>query len=107
MGQAVLLTEFLPGKSPRGTPAILRTLGELLGRLHTLPDPPQRRGGAGHHLAFEDGPEAEIVALRSLLDARAHVLNQRRPALAALQAQVHQLDDLHDLPVSRSRTRTS
>ncbi|MDQ2726404.1 MAG: SAM-dependent methyltransferase [Actinomycetota bacterium] len=98
-GQAVMVTELVPGKAPRGTQATFRQLGELLGRLHTLPDPPRRPGGAWHHLAFEGGPDAEIAALGELVDARSHVPDEWRPALAALRHEVEQLDDLHDLPL--------
>ncbi len=60
-GQAVLVTQFVEGKAPRSTQATLRQLGEMLGALHTLPDPPARSGCAWHHLAFEGGPGAEIA----------------------------------------------
>lgn len=39
-GRAVLVTEYLPGKHPSGSPAVWRKLGDLLGRLHTLPAEP-------------------------------------------------------------------
>ncbi len=44
-GQAVLVTQFVEGKAPRSTQATFRALGEMLGRLHTLPNPPARSGG--------------------------------------------------------------
>jgi methyltransferase (TIGR00027 family) len=97
-GQAVLVTRFVDGRAPRQTQATFRQLGELLGRLHTLPDAPTRPGGAWHHLTFEGGPDTEIAALRGLLDARSHVPDERREALATLRRQVAALDDLHDLP---------
>jgi methyltransferase (TIGR00027 family) len=99
-GQAVLVTQFVEGKVPRSTPATFRQFGELLGRLHTLPDPPTWPGGAWHHLAFEGGPGAEIAELHTLLDARTHVPHERREMLADLREQVIALDDLHQLPVA-------
>jgi hypothetical protein len=48
----------------------LRTLGWLLGRVHTLDGAPERAGGAWHHLA--DGePRAEADALRGLVEEAA------------------------------------
>lgn len=88
------------GKAPRGTQATFRQLGATLGQLHTLPDPPARSGGAWHHLAFEGGPGAEIAALRTLLDARTHILDERQEVLAVLREQVAALDDLHHLPAA-------
>ena len=74
-GQAVLLTEFVPGAA-RGDRAAairenggLRRLGEMLGELHSLPPAggaAARPGGAWHHLA--DGlPSDEVLAARALL----------------------------------------
>jgi methyltransferase (TIGR00027 family) len=106
-GQAVLVTEFVGGKAAQPTQATFRALGELLGRLHTLPEPPpgraggeapRRAGGAWHHLALEGGPGEEIAGLRALLDARGHVGDEGQDALAVLREEVARLDDLHDLP---------
>jgi methyltransferase (TIGR00027 family) len=96
-GQAVLVTEHLDGK-PRSTQQLLHQLGELLGRLHALPDPPDRPGGGWHHLVLDGGPGDEIAALQALLDAHGHVPNEWRAELDALRDEVDQLDDLHDLP---------
>ena len=96
-GQAVLVTQHLEGKPPNGTQRTFRQLGEMLGRLHTLPDSPIRPGGGWHHLTLDGGPDTEIAALRSLLDARDHVSDDGRGALTTLRAEVDQLDDLHDL----------
>jgi Ser/Thr protein kinase RdoA (MazF antagonist) len=35
-GRSVLVTRFIPGSPPRLTPATLRSLGEILGRIHML-----------------------------------------------------------------------
>jgi Ser/Thr protein kinase RdoA (MazF antagonist) len=36
-GRGVLVTRFIPGSPPKLTPAVLRSLGEILGRMHALP----------------------------------------------------------------------
>jgi methyltransferase (TIGR00027 family) len=97
-GQAVLVTGYVTGPEPRDTPATYRRLGELLGRLHTVPDPPPGPGGAWHHLAHDGGPEAEIAALGTLLEARTHVPDEQRGVLAALRSMAAGIDDLRDLP---------
>ena len=68
----------------------IRGLGELLGRLHTLPLPPapaSRPGGAWHHIA-EGSPTDELSAAAEWLDAAeaeaparelAHFGEQRTP----------------------------
>ncbi len=69
--QAVLVTEWVPGRKPRPTQATFRGLGDLLGRLHRLVPPPDlaaHPGGAWHHLAL-GGPAAEIAAAAELLAA--------------------------------------
>lgn len=99
-GQSVLVTELLDGLPARASVTLHRQLGELLGRLHTLPDPPTRIGAGWHHLTLEGGPTEEIAALRALLDARDHVPDDWRAALSALREEVDDLDDLHDLPVA-------
>jgi methyltransferase (TIGR00027 family) len=69
-GQAVLVTEYVNGSRVRGAPGY-RALGELLGRLHTLPPTPDavaRPGGGWHHLVSQGSPEDEIAAAASLLD---------------------------------------
>jgi Ser/Thr protein kinase RdoA (MazF antagonist) len=70
-GRAILVTGYLPGKRPSGSPAVWRRLGDLLGRLHTLPTgpgPERRAAGALHHLPqFEGGPDADLAAAAALL----------------------------------------
>ncbi len=101
-GQPVVVTEYVPGKTPVGTEANLRRLGDLLGRLHTLPASPgawARPGGAWHHLAFHGGPREEIAAAVSLLDdAEPRVQVAERPLHRVLRDELVQADDGHDLP---------
>jgi Ser/Thr protein kinase RdoA (MazF antagonist) len=106
-GQAVLATEYVdPVPRAQRRAAIrdaggLRRLGELLGRLHILPEGPgalTRPGGAWHHLA-DGGPRAEIDAAGALL-ARADGLAAaaQRPLYDALRAELDTLDDGAGLP---------
>ncbi len=100
--QAVQVTEFFPGgKAGRG-PRSVRRLGELLGRLHTLP-PGQgaaaRDGGAWHHLAYEGGPRAELDTMLALLtEAGERVPADQTDLLEQLRAELEQVDDCHGLP---------
>jgi Ser/Thr protein kinase RdoA (MazF antagonist) len=106
-GQAVLVAEYVdPVPRAQRRAAIrdaggLRRLGELLGRLHTLPEGPNactQPGGAWHHMA-DGGPRAEIVAAGALL-ARADGLAgaAQRPLYDALRAELDTLDDGAGLP---------
>ncbi len=97
-GRTVVVTEFVGGRKPASTTAVYRELGDLLGRLHTLPDPPPGVGGAWHHLVAEGGPRAEIDALTALVDARRHLPSGWRIGFEELRAEIARLDDLDDLP---------
>jgi aminoglycoside phosphotransferase (APT) family kinase protein len=74
-GRRVLLTEYVEGAGRQQRRDVikqlggLRRLGELLGELHTLPEPPAsvaRDGGAWHHLA-DGSPAAEVEEALALL----------------------------------------
>jgi methyltransferase (TIGR00027 family) len=84
-GQGVLVTGYVAGSRPRAGERTFHRLGDLLGRLHTLPPGPgavSRDGGAWHHLTFAGGPRAEIDAAIELLEATAGSrLSGRDPAL--------------------------
>jgi methyltransferase (TIGR00027 family) len=74
-GQAVLVTEFAPGRRPAASPALFTQLGELLARIHSLPteDPEANRpGGAWHHLLLDATPAEELTAARELLHNARH-----------------------------------
>jgi Ser/Thr protein kinase RdoA (MazF antagonist) len=70
-GRAVLVTGYLPGKHPSGSPAVWHNLGGLLGLLHTLPTEPgpsRRPAGSLHHLPqYEGGPGNDLAAAEALL----------------------------------------
>lgn len=106
-GNGVLVTEYI-GAVPRGErrAAIrdaggLRRLGELLGRLQTLPDTagaPARPGGAWHHLA-EGGPREEIDAAAQLLAEAAGLVSAELHSLyGTMLAEIEALDDCRGLP---------
>jgi methyltransferase (TIGR00027 family) len=76
-GQAVLVTDFAPGRQASGGPALAERLGGLLARIHALPAegrPAQRTGGAWHHLLFDGTVTEEWTAATTLVhDARHRV----------------------------------
>jgi methyltransferase (TIGR00027 family) len=92
-GQPVLVTEFVPGQQPRLTTESATSLGVLLARLHTAPDPPQNRGGAWHHASSTGGPAEEVAVISRLARSRPGM-----PARAL--AEIESLDTFADLPVA-------
>ncbi|HEY2579038.1 MAG TPA: phosphotransferase, partial [Streptosporangiaceae bacterium] len=102
-GQGVLVTEYVAGTRPRAGAQTFGRLGEMLGRLHTLPPGPgaaSREGGAWHHLTFGGGPPAEIDAAIEFLEATAgtRVAAGERALYAELLGLLRQAEDGHDLP---------
>ncbi len=98
-GQGVLVTRYLEGTRADGSRRTCGQLGNLLGRLHTLPSDRVRDGGGWHHLVHQGSPADEIAAARSLLDAAAPGLPaDQRPLLAALRAELDRADGCADLP---------
>jgi Ser/Thr protein kinase RdoA (MazF antagonist) len=102
-GRAVLVTEYLPGKRPSGSPAVWRKLGGLLGRLHTLPaepGPAQRQAGALHHLPrYEGGPDADLAAAAALLaDLDGRVPAEHRQLYELITELLPEGDDAKGLP---------
>ena len=108
-GRTVLLTEWAqPVPRQQRREAIraaggLRQLGDLLGRLHTLPPgraAASRPGGAWHHLA-EGLPSDEIAAAVRLLDTGAHRFDgAEQQAFGQLRAEVAALDSADGLPAA-------
>ena len=102
-GRAVLVTNYVDGKRPAGTPAASRKLGDLLGRLHTLatePGPTQRPAGSLHHLPqYEGGPEQDLAAAAALLaDLDGRVPDEHRQLYEMIQELLPRGDDCHGLP---------
>jgi len=106
-GRGVLVTEHVEGVArPERRSAIremggLRRLGELLGRLHTLPGAAgavTRAGGAWHHLA-DGGPGDEVAAAaRMLADAEGLVRLVERDRYQLLGDHLEILDACQGLP---------
>lgn len=106
-GRGVLVTEHITAVPREQRRAAIRDLGgirhlgELLGRLHTLPEGAgavARPGGAWHHLA-DGGPEDEVAAaIRLLADAEGQVGAAERHRYESLHAALESLDQCHGLP---------
>ncbi|HEY7269590.1 MAG TPA: phosphotransferase, partial [Dehalococcoidia bacterium] len=101
--QAVLVTTFVDGSRPAADASTFGRLGDLLGRLQTLPPGPpatRREAGSLHHWSVDGG------GLRADLDAAAGWLESIRDGVAEDdRLQFHKLldliaatDDLQDLP---------
>ena len=101
-GQAVLVTELMPGGPPSDDEDTFRSLGDLLGRLHAWPSGTgalARPGGGWHHLVPQGGVSEEIAAAVSLLDeAEPRVPAGQRDLYEALCAQLARADACEELP---------
>ena len=102
-GRAVLVTGYLPGKQPSGSPSVWRKLGGLLGRLHTLPaepGPARRPAGALHHLPqFEGAPAEDLAAAAALLaDLDGRVPPEHRQLYELINELMPEGDDARGLP---------
>jgi Ser/Thr protein kinase RdoA (MazF antagonist) len=65
----VLVTKFIPGTRPERNRVTFHKLGQLLGRLHTMPVPDgSPKGGAWHHLCLQGGIHEECEAAARMLD---------------------------------------
>ena len=102
-GRAVLVTGFVAGKRPPGTPATRRKLGDLLGRLHTMTTeagPTQRPAGSLHHLPqYEGGPGQDLAAAAALLaDLNGRVPDEHRQLYDLIATLLPEGDDCSGLP---------
>jgi Ser/Thr protein kinase RdoA (MazF antagonist) len=94
-GQSVLVTGLLPGPNgrPDQSPRTMRAMGDLLGRLHTLPAADGAMGraaGSWHHLAVAGGARREdVLALEPLMVEAKY---------APLRDALADIDLLEDLP---------
>jgi Ser/Thr protein kinase RdoA (MazF antagonist) len=104
-GHNILVTEFVEGRRARKGEQIFRKLGDLLGRLHSIPfgttGAAARRGGVWHHLCDEGGPREEIKAILSLLEAaKERVPVDEIPQFEELKSKLQNADDFEDLPTA-------
>ena len=102
-GQGVLVTEFVDGGTDGGSGESLHRLGDILGRVHTLPaetGAPARPAGSWHHLSMNGGSRGADVAM--LLPMMAEVAEDLEPTdlplYDSLRAELESLDDCTDLP---------
>lgn len=97
-GQAVLVTEYIPGERPKAGGRTFAWLGGLLGALHAREVPDIAPGGGWHHLVSSGTPRDEVRALQELLDERAStVASSEKKAFVALVKEVSALDTCEDL----------
>lgn len=104
-GRGVIVTEYLDGTRAQRSTQTLRTMGELLGRLDTLPagrGGVAREAGSLHHYAARGGgPAVELSnALSWLDDVKEKVPPQSRSQLESLREQLLRDDDYSGLPES-------
>src|SRR5580704_8254606 len=101
-GSAVLVTRFVEGVQLPGGAAKFAMMGDLLGRLHSLPydDSVSRPGGAsGEDPSREGTPRQDLLAALSFLDAvDTKVAADERARFEQLRDQVRSADDGHGLP---------
>lgn len=101
-GSAVLVTRLVEGFPLPDGPAKFAMMGELLGRLHALPedDSASRPGGAsGEDARREGAPRQDLLAALSFLDAvDAMVAPAERERFERLRNAVRLADDGHGLP---------
>lgn len=101
-GSSVLVTRFVEGAQLPDGVAKFAMMGELLGRLHALPndDSAGRPGGAsGEDPSREGTPRQDLMAALSFLDAvDTKVAPTERERFEQLRDQVRSADDGHDLP---------
>ncbi len=101
-GGAVLVTRFVEGEQLPDGPEKFAVMGDLLGRLHALPDDGSvgRPGGAsGEDPSREGGPRQDLLAALSFLDAvDTKVPDGDREEFERLRDEVRTADDGDGLP---------
>jgi Ser/Thr protein kinase RdoA (MazF antagonist) len=110
--QGVLVTEFIDGGAPDYSPAVARQLGDMLGRLHALPDVPRAvaRPAARQHSTFtaSGGWPGHLAAAARWLDAvyapgggrRSGVARADRATYDSLRSRLARADACADLPMA-------
>jgi len=104
-GRAVLVTSYVEGRGMPDSPATRRALGDLLGRLHTLPaepGPAQRPAGSLHHLPdYEGYPGQDLAAAAALLaDVEGRAPSAYERIHQSIKALLPRGDDGRGLPES-------
>jgi methyltransferase (TIGR00027 family) len=97
----VLVTEFIHGDRPKLCSETFHRLGDLLGRLHTLPldnGVISWRGGAWHHLANGGAQEEIAAALALILAGKPSIQIDEYAAYAELRGELERADSFKDLP---------
>lgn len=92
-GTCILVTRFVPGRSPERNRVTFYRLGRLLGKLHAMPIPPGTpEGGAWHHLCIQGGFREEYDAALMLLAKLEHHNDEPEiQALDVLKEKLHHL----------------
>jgi Ser/Thr protein kinase RdoA (MazF antagonist) len=102
-GHGVLVTEHVAGRNTRGERGgqLLEQLGDLLGRMHSLPADDGAMGrpaGSWHHLSLQGGSRADDVAALGRLLADHRVADDQRELLDVLRQALAGIDDSDGLP---------
>jgi len=101
-GSSVLLTRFVAGDELPDSAEKFAIMGDLLGRLHALPEDESidRPGGAsGEDPSREGTPRQDLLAALAFLDAvDTRVPDDERERFERLRARVRIADDGHGLP---------
>jgi len=101
-GSAILVTRFIDGGRLPDGPEKFAMMGDLLGRLHTLPydDSVSRPGGAsGEDPSREGSPRQDLLAALAFLDAvDTKVTASERARFERLREKVRLADDADGLP---------
>jgi Ser/Thr protein kinase RdoA (MazF antagonist) len=101
-GSSVLVTRFVVGDQLPDNAEKFAIMGDLLGRLHALPDDESvdRPGGAsGEDPSREGTPRQDLLAALAFLDAvDTKVPDDERERFERLRARVRAADDGHGLP---------
>jgi Ser/Thr protein kinase RdoA (MazF antagonist) len=102
-GRPVIVTKFVEGRPVERDPSNMRKVGELLGRLNSLPPGSgavAREAGSLHHYVLSGGrPRNELEAAASWLDEiEGKVPRASRGTLDSLRDKLGRADDCHGLP---------
>lgn len=102
-GRGVLVTQFVEGVTAPFDVPTLHAIGEMVGRLHTLPAGPgavQRLAGAWHRLSVNGGcRRRDVDTLTTLLDDAKELADpENRRLVDALHEELAAVDFCDDLP---------